>query len=442
MSEAKVLLIGAGGREHALAWALRKSPRVGEIVCAPGNGGIAAVARCVPVDAGDLDALVRLAAIEDPALVVIGPEAPLALGLVDALQRRGIRVFGPTRAAAALESSKAFAKRFMQRHAIPTASYAVCTSLAEAREALALFPGAVVVKADGLHAGKGVVLCEDRAEAELALEGLFRGTLLGAPVTGVVLEERLQGEEVSFLLMSDGRHVAPFVPAQDHKRIGEGDLGMNTGGMGVYSTDTMMTASMQQWIVHHIAQPTIDGMAAESTPFVGVLFVGLMMTARGPMVLEYNTRFGDPETQAILLRLESDLYEALEASVEGRLSDTMFRWRLGASVGVVAASGGYPGSYRTGFPISGLVEASALPGVEVFHAGTALVDGGYRTAGGRVLSVAVEAPTLPEALSRAYAAMEKIRFEGMYYRRDIALRALGEPRSGAILGKGQEKGQR
>ncbi len=446
MSEAKVLLIGGGGREHALAWALRKSPRVGELVCAPGNGGMAAVARCVPVDTNDLDALVQVAAAEDPALVVVGPEVPLALGLVDALQRRGIRVFGPTQAAAALESSKAFAKRFMQRHAIPTANFAVCASPAEAREALALFPGAVVVKADGLHAGKGVVLCRDRAEAELALQGLFRGTLLGTPAASVVLEEQLEGEEVSFLAMSDGRHVAPFVPAQDHKRIGEGDVGLNTGGMGVYSTDTMMPASMQQWVVHHIAQPTIDGMAAESTPFVGVLFIGLMMTARGPMVLEYNTRFGDPETQAILLRLESDLYEALEAGVEGRLSDSEFRWRPGASVCVVAASGGYPGAYRTGFSISGLAEAAALPGVEVFHAGTALADGGYRTAGGRVLSVAAEAPTLPEALSRAYAAMEKIRFEGMYYRRDIALRALGEPSGNAALGtgsgSGQAKGQR
>ncbi len=423
MHKAKVLLIGGGGREHALAWSLRRSPHVGELVCAPGNGGIASIARCIPVDTGDLDSLVQLAAREAPDLTVIGPEVPLALGLVDALQQRGLRVFGPTRAAAELESSKAFSKRFMQRHNIPTASYAVCTSPAEAHTALDLFPGAVVVKANGLHAGKGVLLCSTRAEAEAALAGLFSGKLLGSPETSIVLEERLEGEELSFLVMSDGKHVAPLAPAQDHKRIGEGDLGANTGGMGAYSTDAMLPDSMRDWILHRIAQPTIDGMAAEATPFVGILFLGLMMTARGPMVLEYNTRFGDPETQAILLRLESDLYEALDACVEGRLSDTEFRWRPGASVCVVAASAGYPGKYSTGQPIHGLPEAAAIPGVEIFHAGTALVDCETRTAGGRVLGAAASAATLAGALELAYAALEKITFDGIYYRRDIAARA-------------------
>ncbi len=421
---AKVLLIGGGGREHALAWALRRSARVGELVCAPGNGGIEAIARCVPVEVTDLDAMVQVATAEWPDLVVIGPEVPLALGIVDALQARGLRVFGPTRQAAELESSKSFAKRFMQRYTIPTAHYAVCSSESDAREALELFSGPLVVKADGLHAGKGVLICANRDEAEAALKGLFHGTLLGKPEANVVIEEFLEGEELSFLIMSDGRHVAPLLPAQDHKRIGEGDTGLNTGGMGVYTTETMLPAGMAEWILHHIAQPTIDGMAADGTPFLGILFIGLMMTARGPMVLEYNTRFGDPETQAILLRLESDLYDAFAACVEGRLSDSEFRWAPGASACVVAASGGYPGKYTTGSVIHGLAAVSARPGVEVFHAGTRMEQGEYRTSGGRVLGSCAAAPTLEAALAAAYSALQEISFDGMYYRRDIGHRAL------------------
>lgn len=428
MAGAKVLLIGGGGREHALAWALKRSPRVDEVVCAPGNGGIASIARCVPVDVSDLQATVTVAVTEKPDLVVIGPEAPLALGLTDELQARGLRVFAPSLAAAQLEASKGFAKRFMQRYNVPTAHYAVCTSANEAKFALDLFGDGddlrVVVKADGLQAGKGVLLCGSRAEAEAAIEGLFSGSLLGTRETSVVLEEFLEGEEISFLIMSDGKHVAPFLPAQDHKRIGEGDTGLNTGGMGVYSTDAMVEPEMREWIVNHIAQPTVNGMAEEGSPFVGVLFIGLMMTAKGPMVLEYNTRFGDPETEALLLRLESDLYEAFEAAVDGRLSDTEFRWKPGASACVIAASGGYPGKYPTGLAISGLDAVAAMPGVEVFHAGTKLVDGVYQTAGGRVLAVSAAAATLEEALSMAYAGMEKIHFDGMYYRRDIGHRAL------------------
>ncbi len=423
MSKAKVLLIGGGGREHAIAWALRRSPRVDELVCAPGNGGIASLARCVPVDTGDLQAMVQVVVREAPELTFIGPEIPLALGLVDALRERGLRVFGPTQAAAQLESSKAFAKRFMQRHTIPTAQYAVCETMEEAQASLALFSGPVVVKADGLHAGKGVLICADRAEAEVAIAGLFSGGLLGRAETSSVLEEFLEGEELSLLVMSDGRHAAPLLPARDHKRIGEGDTGLNTGGMGVYTDDAMLPAEMGEWIARHIVQPTIDGMAAEGMPFTGILFLGLMMTARGPVVLEYNTRFGDPETQAILPRLDSDLYEAFEACVDGRLSDTEFRWKPGASVCVVAASGGYPEAYKTGLPIHGLQEVplgSTMTDVEVFHAGTVLVDGEYKTAGGRVLSVSATGATLEQALYRAYAAMSGIRFEGLYYRRDIA----------------------
>jgi phosphoribosylamine---glycine ligase len=426
----KVLVIGAGGREHALVWALRKSARVTEIVCAPGNGGIASIARCVSASPGDLNDLLRVVAQESPDLTIVGPELPLSLGFVDELQRRGLAVFGPTRAAAMLETSKAFAKRFMQRHNIPTANYAVCTSQQEALESLHLFHLPVVIKADGLASGKGVLICESKREAEEAISGLFSGKLLGgAGETTVVIEEFLTGEEVSFLLLSDGKHVAPLVPAQDHKRIGEGDTGPNTGGMGVYSTDSILDAQMTEWLLNRVAQPTIDGMAAEDAPFVGVLYCGLMMTARGPMVLEYNTRFGDPETQAILVRLESDLFDAIEGCVEGCLSETEFRWKPGASASVIAASGGYPGSYTSGHVISGLEEAAKLPGVEVFHAGTALVDGRYLTAGGRVLAVTATGASLEAALGRAYEAMGKIHFEGMYYRRDIGHRAVKKART-------------
>ena len=420
----KVLVIGAGGREHAVIWALRKSPRVSDIVCAPGNGGIAAIARCVPASLKDINDMLRVVAEEAPDLTVVGPELPLSLGLVDELRRRGLVVFGPTQCAAMLETSKSFAKRFMQRHNIPTANYAVCASQQEALDALHLFHLPLVVKADGLASGKGVLICATKQEAEQAVAGLFSGKLLGEVEHSVVIEEFLTGEELSFLLLSDGKHVAALVPAQDHKRLGEGDTGPNTGGMGVYSTDRMVDDAMREWILHHIAQPTIDGMAAEDTPFTGVLYCGLMMTARGPMVLEYNARFGDPETQAILVRLESDLLDVIESCVEGRLSETCFRWKPGASACVIAASKGYPGSYTTGCRITGLESAAAVPGVEVFHAGTALVDGQYLTSGGRVLAVTATGDSLESALQRAYDGMGKIHFDGMYYRRDIGLRAL------------------
>jgi phosphoribosylamine--glycine ligase len=420
----KVLVIGSGGREHALAWSLSKSPRVNEVVCAPGNGGIAQVARLAPASQKDLNDLLRVVSAEGPDLTVVGPEAPLALGLVDELRRRGLLVFGPTRAAAMLETSKSFAKRFMQRHKVPTANYAVCTTQEEALASLDLFHLPVVIKADGLAAGKGVLICQTKKEAQEGIQGLFNGKLLGTMETSVVIEEFLEGEELSFLVLSDGKHVAPLVPAQDHKRIGDGDTGPNTGGMGVYSTDAMLDPQMRDWILHHIVQPTIDGMAAEDTPFAGVLYCGLMMTARGPMVLEYNARFGDPETQAILVRLESDLVEALEASAKGQLSDTELRWKPGASACVVAASEGYPGSYTTGHRITGLEEAAQIPGVQVFHAGTTFSEGRYLTNGGRVLAVTAAADTLENALGLAYEGIEKIHFEGMYYRRDIGHRAL------------------
>lgn len=420
----KVLIFGAGGREHAIAWAVLRSPRVTELVCAPGNGGMAAIARCVPVNVADLDAMVALAEAERPDLTIVGPELPLSLGVVDALTARGLRAFGPTKEAAMLETSKGFAKRFLQRHNIPTASYALCSNVDEARKAIEHFHAPIVVKADGLAAGKGVLICDSRKTAMEAAEGLFSGKLLGEPASQVVIEEFLEGEELSFLCLSDGQHVVPLLPAQDHKRIGEGDTGPNTGGMGVYSTDALLDANMKDWILRHIAEPAVRGMAAEDTPFVGVLYCGLMMTARGPQVLEFNVRFGDPETQAILLRLDSDLVEAMEACVDGRLSETALRWTPGASACVIASSAGYPGKYQTGLPIAGLDAAGRVPGVQVFHSGTAAKDGQVVTAGGRVLAVTAVGDSLQQALDRAYQAMGEIRFDGIYFRRDIGHRAL------------------
>ena len=420
----KVLILGSGGREHALAWAVKRSQRVTEVGCAPGNGGIAEIARCVPVDLKDVDAMVRLVEAEQPGLTIVGPELPLSLGVVDALQERGLRVFGPTKAAAMLESSKSFAKRFLQRHNIPTAKYAVCTSAAELEKAVEFFHAPIVVKADGLHAGKGVIICESRQTAIEAAQGIFSGALLGTAEPQVIFEEFLEGDEISFLCLADGKSVKPLVPAQDHKRIGEGDTGPNTGGMGVYSTDAMLDPAMAEWILRHIAVPTVYGMASEDTPFIGVLYCGLMMTPRGPQVLEFNARFGDPETQAILLRLESDLVDALEACVDGRLAETELRWSPGASACVVASSKGYPGSYKTGLPITGLADAARVPGVQVFHSGSSRSEGQVLTGGGRVLGVTAAAATLEEALARAYEAMDLIHFDGMYFRRDIGHRAL------------------
>jgi phosphoribosylamine--glycine ligase len=420
----KVLILGSGGREHALAWAAKRSPRVTEVVCAPGNGGIAQIACLVPADLKDLDSMVRVVEAEQPGLTIVGPELPLSLGIVDALRARGLRVFGPTRDAAMLESSKGFAKRFLQRHNIPTAAYAVCASAAELEKAIDHFHPPIVVKADGLAAGKGVIICQSRRTAIEAAHGLFTGALLGAAEQQVVIEEFLEGEEISFLCLTDGKHVTPLAPAQDHKRIGEGDTGPNTGGMGVYSTDDMLEPGMSDWILHHIATPTVRGMAEEETPFTGVLYCGLMMTARGPQVLEFNARFGDPETQAILVRLESDLVDALEACIDGRLSETELRWSPGASACVVASSSGYPGSYKTGLPIAGLSAAARVPGVQIFHSGSSLVGGQMLTAGGRVLGVTAAAGSLKEALARAYQAMAEIQFDGIYYRRDIGHRAL------------------
>jgi phosphoribosylamine--glycine ligase len=346
------------------------------------------------------------------------------LGVVDEFTQRGWPVFGPTRAAAQLESSKSFAKEFLQRHHIPTAHFAICDSVEQVRSALSHFHAPVVVKADGLAAGKGVVIAKSKEEAAGVAAEMLSGRMLGEAGARVVLEECLTGDELSFLVFSDGERVAPLVAAQDHKRVGDGDTGPNTGGMGAYSTAEIVDDRMRDWLVHHVAQPVVAGMKAEGAEFKGVLYCGLMMTARGPMVLEFNCRFGDPETQPILMRLESDLVEALEASIEGRVSDGNFKWSRDASVCVVIASGGYPGTYEVGKRIDGLDEAGAVEGVKVFHAGTTRRDDVYYTAGGRVLGVTARAGSLEAAVARAYEACGKISFGGAHYRRDIAGRAL------------------
>ena len=420
----KVLLIGNGGREHALAWKLRQSSRIIKLYCAPGNGGISREAECVSVDLKSLESMVGIATQLKPDVTVVGPELPLQLGIVDEFNRRGWPIFGPTKAAAQLETSKSFAKEFMQRHRIPTSHYAICDSLDEVSDALGRFSTPLVVKADGLAAGKGVVICNNKDEAASTAAEMLSGKMLGSAGARIVIEECLKGDELSFLVLSDGERVAPLVAAQDHKRAGDNDTGPNTGGMGAYSIPRLLDEQMSNWLLQHVARPVIEGMKAEGMAYKGILYCGLMMTARGPMVLEFNCRFGDPETQPIMMRLESDLLEAIEASIEGRVSDGDFRWSQDASVCVVMASGGYPGTIEVGKKITGIGDADKVEGVKVFHAGTSVRDGEFYTAGGRVLGVTARASTLQTAVDRAYEAVGKIQFDGAHYRRDIGARAL------------------
>ncbi|MGA9210327.1 MAG: phosphoribosylamine--glycine ligase [Terriglobales bacterium] len=420
----KVLILGSGGREHALVWKLRQSPRVTQVYCVPGNGGISAEAQCLAGDLKNVDGLLEIAARIQPDLTVVGPELPLSLGVVDEFRRHSYRIFGPTAAAARLESSKTFAKQFMQRYNIPTAGYAVCASEADLRDALPHFSPPIVVKADGLAAGKGVVICDTKDEAARVSSEMLSGKVLEGAGRRVVLEECLEGEEISFMVVSDGERVAPLTAAQDFKRVGDGDTGPNTGGMGSYSTDELLDGEMQEWLLTHVARPVIVGMKAEGSPYKGILYCGLMMTARGPMVLEFNCRFGDPETQPVLMRMESDLLGPFIASIEGRVSDGDLKWSPDPAVCVVLASGGYPGAYEMGKKITGIEEADRLAGVKVFHAGTTARDGAFYTAGGRVLGVTARGADLAQAVERAYAGVARIQFEGMHYRKDIAARAL------------------
>jgi phosphoribosylamine--glycine ligase len=415
-----ILLLGSGGREHALAWKMAQSPRCGRLFIAPGNAGTAEIGRNVPLHADDVPALLTFARTNAIDLTVVGPEAPLAAGIVDTFQAAGLTIFGPSRAAAQLEASKAFAKAFMQQHAIPSARYAVFSSYAAARSYLHQLPdAAVVVKASGLAAGKGVIVCDSHAQADDALAAMLRDQHFGAAGAQVVIEERLTGVEVSLLAFADGKTVVPMVAARDHKRVFDGDLGPNTGGMGAFAPTPDVDATWVTHIVDTVLQPTVDGMAAAGTPYVGVLYAGLMLTPRGPQVLEFNCRFGDPETQVIMPLLRSDLVELFLACCAGRLAAAAVDFHPGACATVVLASPGYPGSYPKGLPIHGLAAASAQHDVVIFHAGTAQHDGQLVTAGGRVLAVTALGSDLAAALQHAYAAVDLVDFEGMHYRRDI-----------------------
>lgn len=440
MSGLKLLVVGGGGREHALAWALSRSPRVERVFVAPGNAGTEwpenahatglqprAPSQNVPIPAEDIPALLRFAENEQIDLTVVGPEVPLSMGIVDDFQAAGLRIFGPTRAAAQLESSKAFAKAFMKQHGIPTAEYGAFTDFEAARAFAHDFGKPVVVKADGLAAGKGVIVCDDVAEAEDALRRIMLHNEFGAAGGTVVVEERLEGEELSVLAFCDGKTAVLMPAARDHKRVFDGDEGPNTGGMGAYSDETSpLTPHLLHEINTTIFKPVLAGMAENGTPYIGVLYAGLIFKGKKAKVLEFNCRFGDPETQVILPRLhwDTELNYMIAACLDGNLMYREANWNSEAVATIVISSPGYPGDYPKGLPISGL--ADVPEDVIVFHAGTAKQNGQVVTNGGRVLNVTAMGSTLEEAVSRAYAGVEKIRFEGMHYRRDIGRKAVGQ----------------
>ncbi|HUH54342.1 MAG TPA: phosphoribosylamine--glycine ligase [Rhodanobacter sp.] len=423
----KVLVIGGGGREHALAWKLKQSPRVSEVIVAPGNAGTAREpgVRNADVAVTDLDGLLKLARDEGVGLTVVGPEVPLVAGVVDRFRDAGLRIYGPRAIAAQLEGSKAFAKDFLQRHNIPTAYYAVFTELEPALAYVRQHGAPIVIKADGLAAGKGVVVALTQADAELALHDMLGAHSFGDASARVVIEEFLDGEEASYIVMSDGSHALPMASSQDHKRRDEGDLGPNTGGMGAYSPAPVVTPEVEQRILKEVIEPTLRGMALEGAPFIGFLYAGLMIDKQGhPKVIEYNVRFGDPETQPILMRLKSDMVDLIDAALDGRLNEVSARWDRRSAIGVVLAAAGYPARVRSGDVIDGL-DAAAAPDVKVFHAGTKLDQQGRAvTAGGRVLTVCALGNDLAAARMHAYAAIEKIHYDGAFHRRDIAHRAL------------------
>jgi phosphoribosylamine--glycine ligase len=419
----KILVIGSGGREHALAWRLKRCPSVDAVYATPGNPGIARIGKCIAADSGNPAELLRLAESLQADLTVVGPEAPLVAGIVDAFRAAGRAIIGPSAAAAQLEGSKIFAKQFLNRTGIPTAAFIPVDNEADALASLDRFGFPVVLKADGLAAGKGVIVAQGRAEAESAIRGLLSGELVGKAGARLVIEEFLTGEEVSFIVLSDGRTAIPLEPTQDHKAVGDGDTGPNTGGMGAYCDSRILTAEERHVILDRVIAPAIDGMRAGGHPFTGFLYAGLMMTANGPKVLEFNVRLGDPECQPLMHRMNCDLAEVLMASAKGDLTGAHLAWRDEPSVCVVLAAFGYPGKVRTGDRIDGMEDAEAL-GATVFQAGTQLGPEGLVTAGGRVLGVTHSGPDLAAAIERAYAAAGRIRFDGMHYRKDIGQKGL------------------
>ena len=423
----KILVIGSGGREHALAWKLAQSPRVDEVVVAPGNAGTAREPRMrnADVSATDLDGLMKLARDERVAFTVVGPEAPLVAGVVDRFRAAGLRIFGPVAAAAQLEGSKSFTKDFLARHRIPTAHYAVFTALQPALEYVREHGAPIVIKADGLAAGKGVVVAMTLADAEHALTDMLGAHAFGDASARVVIEEFLDGEEASYIVMADGVHYLPMASSQDHKRVGDGDTGPNTGGMGAYSPAPVVTPEVERRIRAEVIEPTLRGMAAEGTPFTGFLYAGLMIDKTGaPKVIEFNVRFGDPETQPVMQRLQSDFAELIEAALDGELDRAEAEWDPRPSLGVVIAAQGYPGKPKSGDAISGL-DSEFDAGVKVFHAGTKLdASGNSVTAGGRVLCVCALGDDLSRARDRAYATIDRIHFDGAFHRSDIGHRAL------------------
>jgi phosphoribosylamine--glycine ligase len=422
----KLLVIGSGGREHALAWKLAQSPRVSTVLVAPGNAGTAREPKCrnVELPVSDIDGLLNLVETEGVDLTLVGPEGPLVAGLVDRFQAAGQAVFGPTAAAAQLEGSKAYAKAFLARHRIPTAHFAVHTELDAALTYVRQQGAPIVIKADGLAAGKGVVVAMSLAEAEAALHDMLADNAFGAAGSRVVIEEFLVGEEASFIVMVDGAHALPMATSQDHKRVGDGDTGPNTGGMGAYSPAPVVTAEVHARVMREVIEPTVRGMAADGAPFSGFLYAGLMIDAAGaPKVIEFNVRFGDPETQPIMLRLRSDLLELLEAGIAGRLHQVHADWDPRPSLGVVMAAAGYPTSPRSGDAIAGL-DAPVIADSKVFHAGTRLMEDQVLTAGGRVLTVCALGDSVGDAQRRAYRAVAQIRWEGEFHRHDIGWRAI------------------
>lgn len=416
----KILMVGGGGREHALIKSLKKSSRCGEIICAPGNGGISKDAECFSVPATDVNGIVSLAKEQKVDLVFVAPDDPLAAGMVDRLEEAGIRAFGPTAAAARIEASKVFSKNLMRKYGIPTAGYKVCASAEEALDYIKAqnkFP--TVIKADGLALGKGVIICESLSEAEEAVKAIMTDKVFGESGNRVVVEEFITGPEVSVLSFTDGKTLVPMVSSMDHKRVFDGNLGPNTGGMGTVSPNPFYDEEMADRCMREIFLPTVEAMNKEGCPFKGCLYFGLMLTADGPKVIEYNARFGDPETQVVLPRLETDLLDIVEAVIDERLSQLDIKWSEKSAACVVMASGGYPGSYKKGIEITGLDDKGQVEGAVVYHAGTAFKDGKFLTAGGRVLGVTALGDDLEDALDAAYEAVGKISFDGAHFRKDI-----------------------